>query len=599
MDEKNEIIKFIFKPLQYNKSLNNSTDSKNNIYYKDYTISFNNNKIYDYLESCNPPRIINIKLCFFSYLQNENKDNAFPISLDSVILYAFIDNKYTLLNDCDIYNEIIDEDKDNVIYYNFNENKINIKIEFFSNSIDNFYFNLSEMCSIFMIKYLIYLKLKNIEAINNYKTLSIKKEPSKIDTKKYNNNEQQVYETIINDNNNKSFYNRLIKINEIENVIKLYGNGIINREYKKYNNKNETNRNFFDNTLLLNVLNYYLSFSRNCYNNNDENSDSNNSNNIIKKSREVNININANKIRIFNNTSEYTLSFIMTECKKDKLILGLDFRFNLLNYLSPYYLEDEKKHLINNKKCINKSKILLYNGGGLKLFLYCLNDKCIYHSKYFVYHLGYGFFDIFNSMSNISCPICKKKGNKLIELKYIGMLNAKWIYKGFLTGLKLSNVEGQGITILKDVVYRTNEIIFSQQFISLNFLIEKYFSNNYIKEEKQKKLTSINSTYFTDNSYYSNITEEEDSKIISIDKSKCSENNKTIPVKAIRNKIKRIVKKKYKNRNHIISLNNTDKNGYLSSTSKCEINDLVVNKDNSCWGTCFDEDKNNNECFIF
>lgn len=599
MDEKNEIIKFIFKPLQYNKSLNNSTDSKNNIYYKDYTISFNNNKIYDYLESCNPPRIINIKLCFFSYLQNENKDNAFPISLDSVILYAFIDNKYTLLNDCDIYNEIIDEDKDNVIYYNFNENKINIKIEFFSNSIDNFYFNLSEMCSIFMIKYLIYLKLKNIEAINNYKTLSIKKEPSKIDTKKYNNNEQQVYETIINDNNNKSFYNHLIKINEIENVIKLYGNGIINREYKKYNNKNETNRNFFDNTLLLNVLNYYLSFSRNCYNNNDENSDSNNSNNIIKKSREVNININANKIRIFNNTSEYTLSFIMTECKKDKLILGLDFRFNLLNYLSPYYLEDEKKHLINNKKCINKSKILLYNGGGLKLFLYCLNDKCIYHSKYFVYHLGYGFFDIFNSMSNISCPICKKKGNKLIELKYIGMLNAKWIYKGFLTGLKLSNVEGQGITILKDVVYRTNEIIFSQQFISLNFLIEKYFSNNYIKEEKQKKLTSINSTYFTDNSYYSNITEEEDSKIISIDKSKCSENNKTIPVKAIRNKIKRIVKKKYKNRNHIISLNNTDKNGYLSSTSKCEINDLVVNKDNSCWGTCFDEDKNNNECFIF
>ena len=599
MDEKNEIIKFIFKPLQYNKSLNNSTDSKNNIYYKDYTISFNNNKIYDYLESCNPPRIINIKLCFFSYLQNENKDNSFPISLDSVILYAFIDNKYTLLNDCDIYNEIIDEDKDNVIYYNFNENKINIKIEFFSNSIDNFYFNLSEMCSIFMIKYLIYLKLKNIEAINNYKTLSIKKEPSKIDTKKYNNNEQQVYETIINDNNNKSFYNHLIKINEIENVIKLYGNGIINREYKKYNNKNETNRNFFDNTLLLNVLNYYLSFSRNCYNNNDENSDSNNSNNIIKKSREVNININANKIRIFNNTSEYTLSFIMTECKKDKLILGLDFRFNLLNYLSPYYLEDEKKHLINNKKCINKSKILLYNGGGLKLFLYCLNDKCIYHSKYFVYHLGYGFFDIFNSMSNISCPICKRKGNKLIELKYIGMLNAKWIYKGFLTGLKLSNVEGQGITILKDVVYRTNEIIFSQQFISLNFLIEKYFSNNYIKEEKQKKLTSINSTYFTDNSYYSNITEEEDSKIISIDKSKCSENNKTIPVKAIRNKIKRIVKKKYKNRNHIISLNNTDKNGYLSSTSKCEINDLVVNKDNSCWGTCFDEDKNNNECFIF
>ena len=33
----------------------------------------------------------------------------------------------------------------------------------------------------------------------------------------------------------------------------------------------------------------------------------------------------------------------MTECKKDKLVLGIDFHFNLLNYFSPYYLEDEKK----------------------------------------------------------------------------------------------------------------------------------------------------------------------------------------------------------------------------------------------------------------
>ena len=84
---------------------------------------------------------------------------TFSISLDSITFYEYKDNKYNLLNDSEEFEENIDNN-DNVIYYNINENKINIRIEFFSHKIDHFFFNLSEMCSIFMLKYLIYLKLK-------------------------------------------------------------------------------------------------------------------------------------------------------------------------------------------------------------------------------------------------------------------------------------------------------------------------------------------------------------------------------------------------------------------------------------------------------
>jgi hypothetical protein len=207
-------------------------------------------------------------------------------------------------------------------------------------------------------------------------------------------------------------------------------------------------------------------------------------------------------------------------------------------------------------------------------------------------------------MNIISCPLCRKKGKKAIELKYIGMINAKWVYKGFLTGLKFSNVEGQGITILNDVIYRTNEIVFSQQFISLNFIIEKYISKNQIiKEEKQKVFTSINTTFFTDNSnsILSNKTEEEDSKIDNNTININIEKNKTIPINLMKNRVKRRYKKKFQR--NITTLEGHPKNKTISNSSKCEINDLVINNknNNSCWSTCFNEDKkdDNNDCLIF
>ena len=597
----NARLKILFKPLKFknncecdfkNNNINNNNIKLNN---KDYIVIFNINYIYNNLESCFPPKILNIKLCFFSFLQKEKNEDNNCISLDSIILYEYIDNKFNILNDSDEFEE--NNNGDNVIFYNINENKIKIRIEFFTNKIDYFYFNLSEMCSIYMLKYLIYLKLRNIEAINNYKTLTIENE-----NKKDNNSDLEIISNI------KTNYNYLIKIKEIENVIKLYGNGIFTKNYEIYNNKNETNRNFTNNIFLLNVLNYYLSFSQN--NNNDKNIS--NLNLCIKKSKEINININKNKISIFNNSLEYILNFIMIEYKKEKLILGLDFRFNLLNYFSPYYFENDGKseYLTKKKKFLNKSKIILYNGGGLKLFVYCLNPKCLYFTKYFVNHLGYGYFDIFNAMRNIYCPMCKKKGKKYIEVKYIGMMNAKWIYKGFLSGLKFPNVEGQGITMLNDVIYRTNEILFSQQFLSLSFLIEKFLTNNTIvKEEKQKKYsTTINSTHFTDNSYYSDISEEDEQKILNNDKNiKNNDNNEmcnTIQTNKIKHKINRIQRKNIKNRNRYINniYNTQSKNSFFSNNnnnSKCEFNDFIICKNNSCWESCIKDDKNEENCLIF
>ena len=584
MDEK-EGTKIIFKPLQYNKNAFNSKSLKSSL--NDYIILFNTNNIYNYLESCFPPRILNIKLCFYSFLQKENKENNLSVSLDCITFYEYKDNHYILLNDSDEFEEEIDNNE-NIIYYNFNQNKINIRIDFFSYKIDHFFFNLSEMCSIFMLKYLIYLKLKNIEAINNYKALTIKGEQ--------NNNDEKEEEKIISKNHTDNNY--LIKINEIENVIKLYGNGIISNKYQGYKSKDETNRNFLNNTLLLNVLNYYLSFSRK------------NNNNLIKKSKQINININKDIISILNNNSKYTLSFIMTECKKDKIVLGLDFRFNLLNYFSPYYIENDKKSAFmpQKKKFLNKSKIILYNGGGMKLFVFCKNQKCIYNSKYFVYHLGYGYFDIFKAMSNIYCPLCKKKGKKIIEIRYIGMMNAKWVYKGFLSGLKYSNVEGQGITILNDIIYRTNEILFAQQFISLSFQIKKYYSNNTIvKEEKPKKYTTtINTTYFTDNSFFSNISEEDEKKNLNIDKVKKNEVNETISINLIKNKINRIERKKFRNRNRnnnniFEQSKNSWKTTNINNNSKCDFSDFAINKkkESSCWETCTNENKDEDNCLIF
>ena len=584
MDEK-EGTKIIFKPLQYNKNAFNSKSLKSSL--NDYIILFNTNNIYNYLESCFPPRILNIKLCFYSFLQKENKENNLSVSLDCITFYEYKDNHYILLNDSDEFEEEIDNNE-NIIYYNFNQNKINIRIDFFSYKIDHFFFNLSEMCSIFMLKYLIYLKLKNIEAINNYKALTIKGEQ--------NNNDEKEEEKIISKNHTDNNY--LIKINEIENVIKLYGNGIISNKYQGYKSKDETNRNFLNNTLLLNVLNYYLSFSRK------------NNNNLIKKSKQINININKDIISILNNNSKYTLSFIMTECKKDKIVLGLDFRFNLLNYFSPYYIENDKKSAFmpQKKKFLNKSKIILYNGGGMKLFVFCKNQKCIYNSKYFVYHLGYGYFDIFKAMSNIYCPLCKKKGKKIIEIRYIGMMNAKWVYKGFLSGLKYSNVEGQGITILNDIIYRTNEILFAQQFISLSFQIKKYYSNNTIvNEEKPKKYTTtINTTYFTDNSFFSNISEEDEKKNLNIDKVKKNEVNETISINLIKNKINRIERKKFRNRNRnnnniFEQSKNSWKTTNINNNSKCDFSDFAINKkkESSCWETCTNENKDEDNCLIF
>ena len=72
------------------------------------------------------------------------------------------------------------------------------------------------------------------------------------------------------------------------------------------------------------------------------------------------------------------------------------------------------------------------------------------------------------------------------------MVNAKWSYKGYLEGIKITMIEGKGFTVINDILYRTKEFDFLNQFKKLLFQIEFYISkNNYIK--------SIDSSIISDN----------------------------------------------------------------------------------------------------
>ena len=58
------------------------------------------------------------------------------------------------------------------------------------------------------------------------------------------------------------------------------------------------------------------------------------------------------------------------------------------------------------------------------------------------------------------------------------MMNSKWAYKGYLQGIKMAIVEGKGMTIKNNIIYKTKEFEFLHQFKKLTFQIEKYTSNN-------------------------------------------------------------------------------------------------------------------------
>ena len=464
---------------------------------QDYLINFQNNYNYNNLENSFPPKIINIKTFIYLYLTEKRKLN---VTLDSLILFKYSQNKYHILNDDEVFypknnnNNTSNENNisnSTILYYSICNDKIKVIVDLYSKSIDNIKISVSKMCSLLLLKYIILLKLREIEE---------KKDVSNFD--KINNESFNIFH---------SSKINLITIEDIEKKHKIYGNGIMKDDLTNYIVKNETNRNFSSNKTIAEVYNYY-----------------------IKTSDKIIDWENINCIRYDDNSSsknEGVLNFILMEHKDKKCHLGLDFRFTILQYFQPLSKEeiedDDKLEVIN-----------FYNNNfyqiksGLNLYFNCLNDNCKYKKELFILNIGYGTFDIFSIIRHNSlCPSCNKKtyyyNNKEcyagysrknnLELKYLGMMNAKWSYKGYLEGIKMTVVDGKGITVMNDLLYKTKEFNFLRQFKKLLFQIEQYYSKNYYFKNdnnsiSDEKINSIDENIKSNETKNENIFEK-DNKI--------------------------------------------------------------------------------------
>ena len=496
---------------------------------QDYLIYFQNNYNYNNLENSFPPKIINIKTFIYLYLTGKRKLN---VTLDS--------NNNNTSNENNISNSTI-------LYYSICNDKIKVIVDLYSKSIDNIKISVSKMCSLLLLKYIILLKLREIEE---------KKDVSNFD--KINNESFNIFH---------SSKINLITIEDIEKKHKIYGNGIMKDDLTNYIVKNETNRNFSSNKTIAEVYNYY-----------------------IKTSDKIIDWENINCIRYDDNSSsknEGVLNFILMEHKDKKCHLGLDFRFTILQYFQPLSNEeiedDDKLEVIN-----------FYNNNfyqiksGLNLYFNCLNDNCKYKKELFILNIGYGTFDIFSIIRHNSlCPSCNKKtyyyNNKEcyagysrknnLELKYLGMMNAKWSYKGYLEGIKMTVVDGKGITVMNDLLYKTKEFNFLRQFKKLLFQIEQYYSKNYyFKNDNNsildEKINSIDENIKSNETKNENIFEKDN---------KINENTNKIKEIQITNHNNNNQKKndqfiKFKNENNQIEDSYLEKNNFNFNSLKSKQN---------------------------
>ena len=536
MINQNQNYRYSISSIMSNKNLNKTpkkTNKKNDInecdLFQDYLIYFQNNYHYNNLENSFPPKIINIKTCIYSYLMEQKK---YDITLDSLILFKFSNNKYHLLFDDENFyplnltnkkNENTDKNICNstLLYYYINNDKIKVIVDLYSKIIDSISLNISKMCSLYMLKYILLIKLKEIESKKISKIDSLKKESLNI---------------IIKLNKEKE---DLITINDIEKKNKIFGNGIMNPNLSDYIVKNQTNRNFNNNSTISKIYEYYMGSS----------------DKILDYERDT------NQIKNFNNSSlkdnkEGILNFILMENKNNKVHIGLDFRFTILQYFNPLSEEEKKeeeKIEVFNYQELNRPK------NGLNLYFNCLNNNCIYNKKIFCYNIGYGIYDIFNIIKHYSkCKFCSKKkytSSNNVSLKYIGMMNAKWCYKGYLSGIKMSIVEGKGITVVNDLIYKTKEFNFSEQFKKLIFQTEEYISkNNYVINNNEiinssliNDLNSINNDVKELNeNIENNKIQEDNTKIKDEKEDKCKDIITDKKVLEKKNKINNIINKEKK-----------------------------------------------------
>ena len=583
---------------------------------QDYLIYFQNNYNYNNLENSFPPKIINIKTFIYLYLTEKRKLN---VTLDSLILFKYSQNKYHILNDDEVFypknnnNNTSNENNisnSTILYYSICNDKIKVIVDLYSKSIDNIKISVSKMCSLLMLKYIILLKLREIEE---------KKDVSNFD--KINNESFNIFH---------SSKINLITIEDIEKKHKIYGNGIMKDDLTNYIVKNETNRNFSSNKTIAEVYNYY-----------------------IKTSDKIIDWENINCIRYDDNSSsknEGVLNFILMEHKDKKCHLGLDFRFTILQYFQPLSKEeiedDDKLEVIN-----------FYNNNfyqiksGLNLYFNCINDNCKYKKELFILNIGYGTFDIFSIIRHNSlCPSCNKKtyyyNNKEcyagysrknnLELKYLGMMNAKWSYKGYLEGIKMTVVDGKGITVMNDLLYKTKEFNFLRQFKKLLFQIEQYYSKNYyfkndnnsISDEKINSIdeniksneTKNENIFEKDNKINENTNKIKEIQITNHNNNNQKENDQFIKFKNENNQIEDSYLEKnnfnfnsIKSKQNFFKKNSSIKQTYPGNNKRYSQNienfennntnidfNIIIDKpNNNCCENCFEYDQISRVCSIF
>jgi len=583
---------------------------------QDYLIYFQNNYNYNNLENSFPPKIINIKTFIYLYLTEKRKLN---VTLDSLILFKYSQNKYHILNDDEVFypknnnNNTSNENNisnSTILYYSICNDKIKVIVDLYSKSIDNIKISVSKMCSLLLLKYIILLKLREIEE---------KKDVSNFD--KINNESFNIFH---------SSKINLITIEDIEKKHKIYGNGIMKDDLTNYIVKNETNRNFSSNKTIAEVYNYY-----------------------IKTSDKIIDWENINCIRYDDNSSsknEGVLNFILMEHKDKKCHLGLDFRFTILQYFQPLSKEeiedDDKLEVIN-----------FYNNNfyqiksGLNLYFNCINDNCKYKKELFILNIGYGTFDIFSIIRHNSlCPSCNKKtyyyNNKEcyagysrknnLELKYLGMMNAKWSYKGYLEGIKMTVVDGKGITVMNDLLYKTKEFNFLRQFKKLLFQIEQYYSKNYyfkndnnsISDEKINSIdeniksneTKNENIFEKDNKINENTNKIKEIQITNHNNNNQKENDQFIKFKNENNQIEDSYLEKnnfnfnsIKSKQNFFKKNSSIKQTYPGNNKRYSQNienfennntnidfNIIIDKpNNNCCENCFEYDQISRVCSIF
>lgn len=165
----------------------------------------------------------------------------------------------------------------------------------------------------------------------------------------------------------------------------------------------------------------------------------------------------------FSFNDNISLKFLLVLNTREAIKMGLNFNFNYFKNLSQISFEHSAPV---HRECSD----------GLNLFSYCRNTQCLLFNEMFVRCLGYGSFNVMNEVIRTRCPKCLCAS--LTEGRNLGMINAKWEYKGVLNGKRNSGFEGDGVTIINNKLYLFSEVKLSSTFGKLLIKIRPHKANN-------------------------------------------------------------------------------------------------------------------------